>query len=350
MNVSIADVVSPAPRRAWQRLYEADPTGLVSQSPAWTDGVCASGAYRDGSRLYRLSDGREMVLPLVVPTRLSRLVVSAGSMPAAYGFGGLLAEAAIDAASVQLVWADLQSNPLLRLRVRPNPLSFAAWCSGTPATVDREPRTAHVLDLEGGFDTVWTDRFDSRTRWGVRRAEREGLKVVRSTDPRQLDAFSDLFARSVGRWARKQNEPLWLADLRARRRDPMSKFATIARHCGDAFNLWVAWQGDEPVAAIIVLQAANAHYTRGVMNQELAGPTRANDLLHRRAIESACEAGCRSYHMGETGDSESLARFKRRFGAVAVDYEEYFSERLPYRRADRLARSAVKRIIGFKDA
>ena len=100
----------------------------------------------------------------------------------------------------------------------------------------------------------------------------------------------------------------------------------------------------------MVLQSSGtAHDSRGAMDADVAGPTRANDLLHRRAIEDACAAGCDSYHMGETGQSSSLAQFEERFGAVPVDHGEHFGERLPLHRVDQAARRVVKRLVGFRD-
>jgi hypothetical protein len=54
--------------------------------------------------------------------------------------------------------------------------------------------------------------------------------------------------------------------------------------------------------------------------------------------------------MGESGRSVTLARFKEKLGAQPVDYAEYRFERLPISRADGLIRSAVKRVVGFRDA
>jgi lipid II:glycine glycyltransferase (peptidoglycan interpeptide bridge formation enzyme) len=123
----------------------------------------------------------------------------------------------------------------------------------------------------------------------------------------------------------------------------------MARTLGEACRVWVAWAEGQPAAAILVLQGTNAHYTRGMMDKDLAGPTRANYLLHQLAIEDACNAGCRHYHMGETGSSSSLAQFKTRFGALPHRYAEYHLERLPITAFDRRARTVVKRIIGFRD-
>jgi lipid II:glycine glycyltransferase (peptidoglycan interpeptide bridge formation enzyme) len=85
------------------------------------------------------------------------------------------------------------------------------------------------------------------------------------------------------------------------------------------------------------------------MNKDLAAPTNANDILQWRAIEDACSAGCRHYHLGESGTSRSLAHFKEKFAAQPVDYTEYVIERLPLTRLDGVARSAVKRVLCFRD-
>jgi hypothetical protein len=53
--------------------------------------------------------------------------------------------------------------------------------------------------------------------------------------------------------------------------------------------------------------------------------------------------------MGESGGSASLAQFKTRFGARPVPYADYHLERLPLTAADRHVRTAVKRVVNFRD-
>jgi hypothetical protein len=113
----------------------------------------------------------------------------------------------------------------------------------------------------------------------------------------------------------------------------------------------VAREGERPVAAIVVLRhGSSAAYWRGAMDEPRAGPTRANYLLHRLAIEEACLDGARYYHMGETGTSETLAQFKTRFGAEPYSYYEYRIERLPLTRlasvGRRLAMGAIELASG----
>lgn len=343
----------PAPRNVWHDLLAKDPMALVSQTPAWIDAICATGGYEDASRLYELPDGRQLVLPVVRHRKLRTPLATEASFPNGWGMGGLVAEGDIRAEDIAWVLDDLAEHLPLQIHIRPNPLTAEPWETAAAALdgkVIKIPRVAHVLDLAGGFDTIWDDKFAGKVRTAVRKAEKSGVEVECDTTGKLVPVFYELWKESVERWARQQNEPVLLARLRGQFRDPIQKFHLIAEHLGKAFQIWVARLDGEPIAAIIVLQGKNAHYTRGAMNKELANPVRANDLLHKMAIEDACRAGCRYYHMGETGASQSLARFKKSFGAEEYPYAEYRLERFPITRANQLLRGTVKRLIGFKDA
>ena len=251
---------------------------------------------------------------------------------------------------VAAVLGDLRRRPGIRTVLRPNPLQARAWELAQPPGVVVIPRLGHVLDLDGGFEGVWERRFTGGARTAVRKAQRSELRVELDTAGRLVPVFYQLFEKSLDRWARQQHEPLLLSRVRGRRRDPPRKLELLAAALGEQLRIWVAWLGSDPAAAIVVLQGANAHYTLGAMDKALAGPVRANYLLHRHAIEDACRAGCRHYHFGETGSSASLAQFKTRFGAVAHPYAEYRLERCPVTAIDRRMRGAVKRVVRFRDA
>ena len=185
----------------------------------------------------------------------------------------------------------------------------------------------------------------------MRKAEREGVVITRDTTGELVPVYYDLYQHSLVRWAEQQHEPRLLALWRGRRRDSEEKLAGLVSATQGLVNLWIAWHNNKPAAGILVLQGLhNAHYTRGAMDRDIAAPIRANELLHRDAIRAACEAGCLSYQMGETGMSESLARFKEGFGAVAVPYADYTFERLPRTAVERQVRGLVKKAIRFRDA
>ena len=342
------NVISPAPREEWAAVLSTDPLALVSQSPTWLDCVCTLAGAEDSSRYYEWPDGRRIILPLV-RRRYGPGLTRQSSLSDGWGIGGPIGSAAITRDDIELLLTDLKRLDSLQTSIRPNPLSGSIWAAARVPGIVALPKLAHVLDLSGGFEQVWRQRFSSATRTKIRKAERSGLVVECDTTGRLVPVFFDLLQQSIARWAQQQHEPLGLARWRAERRDPLRKFQHIARQLGALCRVWVAWANREPAAAIIVLQDQNAHYTRGAMNKTLATSTRANDLLQRLAIEDACRAGCRYYHMGESGSSTALASFKSRFGAEAYGYAEYRVERWPLTRFDRRLRGLVKRLIGFRD-
>jgi lipid II:glycine glycyltransferase (peptidoglycan interpeptide bridge formation enzyme) len=263
--------------------------------------------------------------------------------------GGLIARQPLEPYQVASVWADLISRSPLHIGIRPNPRTGAMWAAAQPAGIVAIPRVAHVLDLAGGFDVVWAKRFTRETRKRIRKAERSGLVVECDSSGQLVPVFYDLFRRSIDRWAEQQHEPRWLAHWRNERRDSRHKLETIARVLGEACHIWVAWLSGQPVAAVLLLQGMNVNDARSVMDKELAAPVYANDLLLSLAIEEACRAGCRYYHLGESGASAGLHHYKSRFGAVPSAYAEYHIEHWPITRIDRQLRGLVKRLIGFRD-
>jgi GNAT acetyltransferase-like protein len=333
VSTRLLSVAAPAPRDAW-RLALRDEHALAFQTPQWLEAVCAFGGYQDATRHYELADGRELVLPLVRRTGAAAPFGVEASLPYGWGFGGLLASESLRRDDVAAVLRELRSRPVAQVSLRANPLLASPWEAARPQLLGI-PRTAHVIDLAGGFDDVWK-RFGGQTRNGVRKAEKSGVEVECDTSGRLVRVFYELYSRSVDRWANQSGEPLALARWRGRRRDPLRKFELVAQHLGEACRVWVAWKDGAAAAAIIVLvQGANASYWRGAMDKTLAGPTRANDLLQCRAIEDAVASGCSRYHMGESGGSVALSQFKERFGAQAHAYVEYRLERLPLTRARR---------------
>jgi Acetyltransferase (GNAT) domain len=319
----LAKCATPAPRDEWTALIGGAADALVFQTPEWTDCLCATGRYRDASRLYETRDGRRLVVPMVRRAGVAWPLRLQASLPYGWGFGGIVASDQLAASDVSEVLTDLLSAGAARVSLRPNPLSAQVWAAGARGGVRRLQRTAHVLDLEGGVDQLQT-RFTRGARRAIRKAERSPLTVTCDTSGAHVPVFHSLYQRSVDRWAGNRGEPIWLARRRAALREPEEKFQRVAQHLGDACQIWIAWLDGQPAASVIVLRhGRSASYWRGAMDTAVADRTQPNYLLHSRAIEEACRVGCRYYHMGETGTSKSLAHFKSRFGARPYDYFEY---------------------------
>lgn len=343
---TIVQTIAPAPRDIWQRIATDDRSALLEHTPAWVDAIVAAGNFRDASRMYRLADGRHFVLPLVQrgPRRGPQRSFGSG-----WGIGGLVGRH-LDAGVISAVNADLARDPALFTHVRPNPIHGELWAAAETHGAIRVPRRAHVVDLSGGTKATWT-RLRKSGRRDVTKARNAGVEVSVHCGGDRLDEYyQQLYLPSVGRWARRQNEPLPLARIRAKRRDPLRKLQQLAASLGDTFRLYLATVDGVPAAGNIVLFGPhNAHATRGAMDYELARTTRAGYLADWAAIRDAADAGFDWYHLGESGHNESLAEYKERFGALAVDYSEYRFERVPLLQLDAAVRTRVKRLINFRD-
>jgi hypothetical protein len=348
--VALRSVVSPAPRSTWQAVFDQDAEAVPYQSPQWTDALCRSAHRRDASRLYTFDDGTQMVLPMIALPWVPAALDLAGSMPWGWGIGGMVSTSPVGAEHIRAVVNDLTTRArYLRLSIRPNPRAGDVWKAAMPPEARRVARLAHAIDLDGGFDAVWRNKFSSSTRKYVTRAEQAGVVVERDDQGRLVPAYYELFREATRRWAAQQHEPLLLARLRGYRRDPEQKFATIAQTLRDACKIYVAYVNGQPAAACLILSYHNANAARVVLDRERVGKSGAPDLMMKCAIEDACKAGCRYFHQGESGTSKGIADFKRRVGGTAYEYEEYYLERLPVTAFDHAVRTGVKKLIHFKD-
>jgi hypothetical protein len=267
--------------------------------------------------------------------------------------GGPISEdGRIAPAEAAAVLADVARRRTLATEIRLRHRAPGPWLDENgPFTIEENRLKSHVLDLDGGFATVWRDKFRSNMRTAVRKAERSGLEVEVDRSGRLLPEFFDLYEASIQRWAVMQHEPIWLTRWRTTRITQPKILASVARHFGADCAIWMARWKDEPAAAIIVLTSgAYAKQWRGAMNKQLAGPHRANELLHRLAVEDACQHGYRYYDMGTARPGSPLAAFKGKLGAVPHPLHVLRAERLPVDSLRGASQKLVKKMIGFHGA
>ncbi|WP_313811092.1 GNAT family N-acetyltransferase [Glutamicibacter sp.] len=347
-------IVSPAPRTRWRGLHAADPLALPEQSPDWVDALVAGGKYLDASRQYSFPDGRQFVMPLVKRRGLLGLGGRLQSFPPGWGMGGILGEQELDAAAAREILDDLRGIKAQQIAIRPNPLSWNAWAKALETRRTHRgtifiPRHAHVADIGCGMDELW-GKFSKSARRAVRTAQRAQIQIKTGFGGQLLDEYYELFLLSVERWAAQQNEPLALARSRAKNRDPIEKLQAMGAHLGDDFVVSLATIDGRAVAgSILLLGASTAHETRSAMDREAVGNTGAGELLQFHTLRLACQHGCQSFHMGESGQSNRLALFKEKFAAKGHHYAEIRLDRLPWTRTDTMLRTAVKKVLRFND-
>jgi hypothetical protein len=345
-------VTSPVPREVWASLIRSDPEAVVTQSLAWHDAVLAGGRYEDISVLYDFPSGQQVVLPLTRPRRAPAWAATTASWPRGWSVGGPISGGGrIAPAEAAAVLADVAGRRTLTTEIRFRPGAPGPWLSENHQfTVEENRLHCHVLALDGGFAAVWQDRFRGTARTAVRKAERSGLEVEVDRSGRLLPEFMSLYEISIRRWATMQHEPVWLTRWRTTRSTQPKILTSVARHFGTDCAVWVARSKGEPLAAIIVLSSgAYAKYWKGAMNKQLAGRARANELLHRLAIEEACQRGYGFYDMGTARPGSPLAAFKEKLGAVPHVLYALRSERLPVDAVREASQDLVKKVIRFRN-
>lgn len=341
-------VSSPAPREVWQKLVDADPDALAFQTPAWMDAICDWSGFEDASRLYEFPDGRQAVLPLVRRRVLQRGPEVRESLPHNWGTGGAVSTSRLRASEAGLVLADLLGSSGLRSAILPSPLLADVWTAAAASkSVRILPHVAHVLDLTGGPTLIWNRTMSSSTRTKIRRAGRSGLEVEVDRTGALVEDYHALYEKWMAHRARTRGIPLVVVRRRA---EPLTKYRNVARRLGSACTVFCARLGGEPVAGLILLtHGSQAMYWRGASDLGAARSTNVNSLLQWLAIQAACDQGCHSYHMGESGGVQSLQTFKERFGAQPHGYPEIRVERLPATsvelRVDRLKRRVEERLV-----
>jgi hypothetical protein len=345
-DASSMTVETPAPRDAWDAIARSDPSATATQSVAFRDAILASGQYRDMSRLYSFPSGTRVIMPLTRRRGWPSRLAIAESWSADWGFCGPICEGGqIAASEAAAVLQDVARLGTLAAEIRLGRLPDRTWLTAAGQfTVD--DAGCYVLDLDGGFEEVWQHKFRSGARRAVRKAEQSTLKVDIDRNGQLLSTFYGLYETSIHRWAAMQHEPVWLTRRRMTRAVSPSVLALVAKSFGDACTTWVARLDGEPVASIITLAYGNCmKFWRGAMDKDLAGPVRANNLLHRLAIEEACQGGYRFYDMGYSVPGSSLARFKESNGASLQLMQTLRTERIPIRAAERVARTFAKRLV-----
>jgi putative intracellular protease/amidase len=313
-------VVSPAPLYMWQAIWEASREATIFHRPEWLAACCHTEGFEDASRLYETVDGARIVFPLVRSPALLPRWRTTWSMPVGWGLGGAFGSRALRTADVASMLNHLRGDagPLV---ISPGPVTGGAWESiAAPVRVRHD---AHVVDVRGGFEALWSKAFSSDTRNKVRKARKRGVEVEWGPGSELVDVHWDIYLRWTRQRAATRGIPAAVALALAKRREPLVRYQAIATHLGERCQVAVARVDGEPAASVIALVGGvHAHYWRATSDQALVRRRYANHLLVASVLERAAADGSAFVHMGESGGRRSLIEFKEHFGARPVSYHE----------------------------
>jgi O-antigen/teichoic acid export membrane protein len=329
----VARVTTPVPTDIWEAVAGADPSAMPFHTPVWRDCVCSVGGWEDASRLYELPGGRQLVLMMARRSALpSRLTVEA-SWPHGWGQGGVLAPGGVRPEEVAFICADIASRGTLSTSLRPGFPVAPAWsavgrCSFTI------PRAVHVAHFDGSFEDFWRGSVKAKKQGSIRNArrhlDRAGIVITSGNSPELVDAFYQVYLRWIEWRARQRKEPLALARWHGQRAEPLAKFENVASRLAPGCRIWVAWRGEDPIAANMSLFAGDAAVGwRAFTDRSMPARFRLAEVLAVEVLRYACESGCRYVDMGESVGSSNLAGVKARLGGQEHSCDEYCFEHLP---------------------
>ena len=166
----------------------------------------------------------------------------------------------------------------------------------------REFRT-HLVDLSGGFEDLWGNRYRRGTRKCVRTAERAEVTVAIEGGQEVLD----ILFRS-----HKEQSRIW----KGIHAYPKEAMQVMVEAFDEEARVYVARRDGRPLAACLFLyhRGREVHpWVSGAVPE--ARPHRAFHLLLNAAIRDACRDGYKVWNFGGSGGNRSIEFFKESFGA-----------------------------------
>jgi len=143
-------------RQAWRELVEQKPGVALSKTPEWLDCIQGSTRFTDASLLFRLADGRRVLLPRLRSPGLPGLFTSPPDYwnLGAHASGFLTEGGPLQPEQVRALVAEV-ARAGLRTKVVVGGEDARQWQIAVPSRVHTVTDQADVLALDGGFSTVW---------------------------------------------------------------------------------------------------------------------------------------------------------------------------------------------------
>ena len=205
-----------------------------------------------------------------------------------------------------------------------------------PSTFDRY--NAFVIDLEPsrGSPRI-TVTMRTKTRQYIRKAERSGVLVQSDESREAFQTYYRLLEASATRWGRPDPGKPW------------ALFESIQRHAehGSA-RLWSAHVGAQCVAGLLCFYGKGEAFAWSAALDEHFVDTRANYLLHWRAISDAADRGFKTFNLGANEGLEGVRWFKEGLGAQPREYPAYSVAGTPYLAARWLKRRSQQALDALR--
>ena len=322
MKISISDV-RPAMAMEWDQIWRSCDYATYFHSREWAEvwSSYTTGQMRPEPVMIEFSDGKKVVLPVSVTTKLKGLVKECISSPAGT-FGGWISADALSVTHAELLAKFLMSK-YTRLIWRLNPYDKITFEVDIPIT--KEDYT-YSLSLSQNYKDIrskWTKGHSS----AARKARKAGVSVRRATTRGDWIDYYRVYADSLRRWGD-----------RATSRYEWAFFHELFGRNSPYIRLWLSIYEKNIVAgAICFYSKKHCVYWHGAALSDYFR-LRPVNLLMSEIIEECCNTNLDWFDFNPSGGHEGVSSFKKSFGAKAwrapiVDVEKryaYLANKLCY--------------------
>jgi len=176
------------------------------------------------------------------------------------------------------------------------------------------PELSWMVDLTPPLETILSG-MEKRTRYSIRKAEKDGVEIISSSSQNDLDKFYEIYRQTADR----QGFVPYAKDYLEKELQSFLK--------NDKIKIYLAYYQKELIAAAMVVYANNsAFYHHGASIRKFSNIT-ASESLQFEAIKEAKINGLSYYNFwGIVKEKETkhpwagLSKFKRGFGGFEEEY------------------------------
>jgi len=195
-----------------------------------------------------------------------------------------------------------------------------------------QPAIHTLIDTSEPIEELWTN-VKKKTRWAVRQAEQQALRVQEDATLDELGAFYRVYAAHM----RDLGTPVFGADV----------FDAIAIHLGGKrLRLYLVKHDSRLIGGMLCIVNGH-HWTDYYAVVRLSAETEfANYLLYWHVIRDAAQSGVQRFDLGRSTPDSNVHLFKRKWRGVDVEMPYHYYVR-PGIRTENLAFSRQKQDKGI---
>ncbi len=309
-------VVENISNKKWLEILKAldqgsDAKGYsFTQTPDFSSIICKHiKNYEQSHRLFVFNNGAEILLPLI---KIKHFSIKMGKVSKDFAYnlvslplgayGGFISASNISDEQISEINDYLISINTMGILIINHPQSDILLTKGFR---EEEYKTL-VIPLDCTYDDIWKNRFRSKLRAEIRRAQKDGVVVRETKDEKLVENYLRLSEESMKKWAKRSRLPISLV------RDLI--------HNQDS-KLWIATIDGQMIAGVLILcSKSEMLYYQSVMDRKYSRyyPTK---YIFEFVIKYGIENDFRVLNLGSSSGKKSIEHFKMSFNPDEVTYK-----------------------------